>query len=242
MGTWLDRYRRNPGPQVWAEMTALGEDIRKDAEWLSDATAVARETMRRARRNVELLVELLPSIGYEFGDEPFTPPPANAAGLLDEVEATIGVLPLALRVWLEEVGQVNFVGAHPGWKFEYLDQLVVEAPVDYILSEYEAWDHDRGTEWDRGALFEIPIAPDYLHKADVSGGAPYALSVPNGGADGLLLWEPHLTTFSNYLRIAFRMGGMPGWQDEPALHDEWALPNAPPPSELVEVARRLLKI
>jgi hypothetical protein len=242
MGTWLDRYRLAPGPQVWTEMTALGADIRNDAEWLSDATAVARETMRRARRNVELLVELLPSIGYEFNDEPFTPPPANVTGLLDEIEATIGVMPLALRVFFEEVGQVNLVGGHPGWDFDYLDQLVVEAPVDFILSEFEDWDHDRGTDWDRGSLFELPIAPDYLHKADVSGGAPYSVAVPNPGADGLLLWEPHMTTFSNYLRIAYRMGGMPGWQREPALLDEWALPDAPPPPELVEVARRLLAL
>ncbi len=242
MGRWLERYERGQRPQVWTEMTALGADIRGDVEWLSDARGVARETMRRARQNVELLVELLPSIGYEFSGEPFIAAPADASGAIDEVEATIGVMPLALRAFFEQVGRVDLVGRHPGWSFEYLDQLVVDAPPDFVLSEHEAWDHDRDSEYDRGSAFEIPIAPDYLHKADVSGGMPYGMAVPNGGADGLLLWEPHQTTFSNYLRIAFRMGGMPGWQREPALLDEWALPDSPPPRELVEVARRLLAI
>jgi hypothetical protein len=71
------------------------------------------------------------------------------------------------------------------------------------------------------------VAPDYLHKANVTGGMPYGLAVPNPGADGLLLWEPHQTTFVNYLRIAFGIGGMPGWQHEPALFEHWALPRNP---------------
>jgi hypothetical protein len=149
---------------------------------------------------------------------------------------------LSLRLWFEEVGQVDLTGRHPAWEFEYPDPLVVDAPVDYILSEFEAFEHDRGTEWDRGSLFEIPIAPDYLHKANISGGAPYSLAVPNAGVDGMLLWEPHQTTFVNYLRIAFAMGGMPGWQRFPALVEEWALPKGPAPSELSEIASQLVRL
>jgi hypothetical protein len=73
-------------------------------------------------------------------------------------------LPLALRIWFEEVGQVNLNGRHRVWSFEYPDPLVVEAPVEYIRSEYEAWVSDRGTRCDRGTMFEVPLAPDYLHK------------------------------------------------------------------------------
>jgi hypothetical protein len=44
------------------------------------------------------------------------------------------------------------MGSHPSWEFEYTDPLVVEAPVEYVLSEFDAWNEDRGTEWDRGAF------------------------------------------------------------------------------------------
>lgn len=157
-------------------MTSLGADLRSDGEALAEAMAVARETMVRARRNVERLIKQLPSFGFEFESNPLAPPPPDAA------------------------------------------------------------------QWDRGTTFEVPVAPDYLHKANVSGGMPYGLAVPNPAADGLLLWEPHQTTFVNYLRIAFRMGGMPGWQREPALLEEWALPQDSPPKWLLDLGNQLLPI
>jgi hypothetical protein len=156
-------------------MTSLGPDLRSDEAALSAATTVAHETMRRARHNVERLVERLPEFGFEFESEPVTDPPPDARTQLDTLEGEIGILPLSLRTWFEEVGQVNLNGVHPEWAFEYPDPLVVDAPVEYIRSEYEAWLADRGTEWDHGSLFEVPVAPDYHHKAKVSGGVPYGL-------------------------------------------------------------------
>lgn len=66
---------------------------------------------------------------------------------------------------------------------------------------------------------------------------PYAIAVPNPAADTLLLWEVHQTTFVNYLRA---MGGMPGW--EPALLEDWALPQQAPPAWLLELGRKLLPL
>ena len=151
---------------------------------------------------------------------------------LDGLEAEIGLLPLSLRAWFEQVGQVNLNGSHPDWTVEYPfpDPLVVEAPVDYVRSEYEAWSSDRGTEWDSGSTFALPIAPDYLHKANLSGGMPYGLAVPNPAADGLVLWELHQTTFVNYLRIAFAAGGMPGWLRQPASAEPSGRPDHRPPA------------
>ena len=130
-------------------------------------------------------------------------------------------------------------GANPQWGYEYLDPLVVDAPVDFVLSEYAAWEDDRGTQWDQGP-FTIDIGPDYLHKANVSGGSPYGIWVPDSSVDGPLLWEPHQTTFVNYLRIAFRWGGCPGW-DRGAL-DGWGRPAAPFPAALAALASELLPI
>ena len=49
------------------------------------------------------------------------------------------------------------------------------------------------------------MAPDYLHKANVS-------------------------------------GGMPGWQREPALFEDWALPQERPPAWLLNLGRELLPL
>jgi hypothetical protein len=38
------------------------------------------------------------------------------------------------------------------------------------------------------------------------------MELPNAAADRPLAGEPHRTTFVNYLRIAFRGGGFPGWE------------------------------
>ena len=114
--------------------------------------------------------------------------------------------------------------------------------MEYVGSEHEQWAAARGSESDRGETFELPIAPDYLHNANVSGGMPYGLAVPEPAVDGLLLWESHQTTLVNYLQIAFNMDGMPGWQGEPALLEEWALPQEAPPSWLLELLSDLLPI
>jgi hypothetical protein len=237
---WIDRYLEGDRVRVWAEMTGMGPSIRS-TDW-EDAVAVARETMRRARANVEALVEQLPIAGFEFENVParlFRPSPRAAPQELDRLEAQIGLLPLALRCWFEEVGQVNLVGRNPTWNYDLTDPLVVDAPTDYIESEYQVWLEDRGSEWDQGP-FRLEIAPDFLHKANISGGSPYAMEMPNEGVDGLVLWEPHQTTFVNYLRIAFSWAGLPGW--DPASGHGWSAPPAQFPAELRRIADTLLPL
>jgi hypothetical protein len=50
----------------------------------------------------------------------------------------------------------------------------VDAPPEYILSEYE-WQHEDGAITPE-QRFQVPFAPDYLHKADISGGLPYGIA------------------------------------------------------------------
>jgi hypothetical protein len=66
MTRFLDRYLRGEYVQVWDELQALGEAVR-DEPLYSDARAVAHETMRRVRANLELLVPRLRAAGYDFG-------------------------------------------------------------------------------------------------------------------------------------------------------------------------------
>lgn len=53
-----------------------------------------------------------------------------------------------------------------------------------------------------------PVAPDRLHKANVSGGAPYGVRLPDGTAEGLFVGEVAMP-FVAYLNLVFRHGGFP---------------------------------
>jgi hypothetical protein len=78
---------------------------------------------------------------------------------------------------------------------------------DYFDSEHEAWH-----EWSEGGRdigpFVLPLAPDHLHKENVSGGAPYGIMLPDGCADGLFVAETTMP-FVSYLDWVFRNGGFP---------------------------------
>ena len=65
LSNYDDRYQRGERIQVWSDLIALGEAVRQEPVY-SEAMAVARETMARARQNVETLITRLDGIGYEF--------------------------------------------------------------------------------------------------------------------------------------------------------------------------------
>jgi hypothetical protein len=65
VSNYYDRYRRGERIEVWSDLIALGETVRQEPVY-SDAAAVARETMTRARENIETLITRLDGIGYEF--------------------------------------------------------------------------------------------------------------------------------------------------------------------------------
>lgn len=64
--TFLQRYVAGEYEQVWAELVALGDAVREEPLY-ADALAVARETMRRVRQNIEMLIPRLIAVGYQFG-------------------------------------------------------------------------------------------------------------------------------------------------------------------------------
>ena len=67
--------------------------------------------------------------------------------------------------------------------------------------------------------FRIDLAPDYLHKANISGGMPYAILVPFPGADPVLADERLELPFVEYLRLAFKWGGFPGLEEHAQRDD-----------------------
>ncbi len=200
---WLERYVRGDREQVWDELLALGPAVRNPS-FLPDAIAVVRETMRRCRTNVKRIIRRLTELDYPFQypDQAYTAPDLNILKQIEEIEANVGPIPLALAAWYEIVGAVNLIpDFESDWNDGYPDPLVIY-PSDYILNYGEEG-------WHR-YQYELDISPDHYHKADTSGGAPYQITLPNACTDAPLENESHQTTFVGYLRLSFKSGGFPG--------------------------------
>jgi hypothetical protein len=71
--TYYDRYQGGEHEAVWADLLALGNGVHEEPVY-SDAVAVARETMSRARTNIETLIVRLDNIDYRFETARDTPP------------------------------------------------------------------------------------------------------------------------------------------------------------------------
>jgi hypothetical protein len=249
MASFFERYQGGEHEQVWAELLALGDQVRAEPLY-SDARAVARETMRRVRRNIEALIPRLESIGYKFGydwlqehdqnfakGQPpvFAAPNPNAQEHIAELERLVGVLPLSLHAWYGAVGAVNFVGAAPEyWQVNAQADPLYIYPIQAALEEYTDWRESRREAEDEMDVRpnRVPIAPDYLHKYNISGGMWYNIVLPNAAVDAQLADEWHHTTFVNYLRICFRWAGLPGLERVPK----------PPTKELAYLTKDLLPI
>ena len=218
MQSYIERYLAGEQVQVWAELLALGQAIRDDP-LCQDAQAVARETMRRVRVNVKILTKRLAAYGYAFADAPFPrwqAPHATVAAQIAALEKLVGPIPLSFRACYAAVGAVNFMGTHPtfdhreGDVWDALpDPLVIE-PIESAIADCRERLEDPDPEWRWHLPIDVPIAPDSLHKANISGGGPYGFLAPDGAADCLLREDWHGTSFVNYLRLCFRWGGFPG--------------------------------
>ena len=211
----LQRYQAGDCERVWAELVAMGEGVR-DESVFGDAVAVARETMRRCRMNVETLVAHLRQKNYVFRNEELAhvAPDFDIREKIAGLEREVGPLPLSLCAWYEIVGSADLTGRFEGEGEQSPDPLLM-LPAGFVLQ------YDDGN-W-RRERYVMTLSPDYYHKADTSGGPPYSMALPDGAADALVCDEWHNTTFVNYLRTCFLWGGMPGLglkkgarpQDEP---------------------------
>ena len=232
----VDRYQAGEHAEVWKELIAVGERVRSPG-FLADAQGVADETMRRARRNVEKLVNLLPGLGWTFarpiqgqpGYAVFTPSDDRQHAEIEQLEMELGgPVPLSIATWWRIVGSVDFTrrpGSGPA--VEYPDPLVV-LPPSAVLDELAEWKEDQEYRKAR-PTFMAPLAPDLFHKEDVSGGAPYEIALPNPACDAEVLNIERSFTFVAYLRHAFSWAGLPGYAEV----------FSKPPPEIVAIATQL---
>ena len=134
MRDYLSRYQQGECRQVWEELCDLGTHVQQPDVY-PNAWAVAIETMRRVRSNIEVLIPRLENLGYQFGydwqvaeqpsiDEEWlaiqparsAPPSQNIAKQLQDFEELAGPIPLSIRAFYSEVGEVNFFGRHLFWE------------------------------------------------------------------------------------------------------------------------------
>ena len=161
---------------------------------------------------VEMVVARLRAMGYVFDrpDEVFPGPERGAAEVIRQIETHAGKLPEALKLFWLHAGSVDLSGSHPEWQASgYLDQLVV-FPPSYALEELNAYLDDKEERDRLNYPYAIPVAPDYFHKADVSGGEPYVIAVPASADDPPLLNTPSTETFLQHIETALNYGGFPG--------------------------------
>lgn len=217
-GTLLDRYRTGEHAAVWAELRRF--DV-VSGPFRDEALEVARQTMRRVLHNVELLSSRLAAEGWiALGGALRTPCAAPDFDAMKEVEGiTSAPLPPALRAFWEIVGGVDLIWDYrqereaPTFGLETslteLDPLSVD-PARNAAHSFEAWASFRaGLHPEVAGPYRLDLAPDFLHKADISGGPPYGVELPFHGADPIFANEEHELTFVDYLRLCFRWGGFP---------------------------------
>jgi hypothetical protein len=227
MPTYLQRYNAGEREQVWDELLAFGPAVR-DEPLYADALAVARETMTRARHNVELLVARLRGNGYKFAyplNKVFAPPPTDVAEQISLLEELVGTIPLSIRVWFGLVGEVNLMGTHPDWMVEgynfeiasddeYGKELVTTEPlqvngVEQQTKWYEIW-KTSSYKW----IFGLDIADEAATRSSFSGGNADIIEVPDANVDGYInegQSDIKRETFVQYLRRSFLWGGFPGF-------------------------------
>ncbi|MEZ5231375.1 MAG: hypothetical protein R2749_01495 [Acidimicrobiales bacterium] len=229
---WLARYRQGHRWQVWHELRQLGAGVRQISDLALEAQEVCDEMARRARQNVEVLVERLTAEGYRFHTNDAKEDPVaalasagqSAQPVVDWLHQNFDAVPMSLVSWLRIVGDVWLVGTHPAWSDAgSADPFVFEGAgsryegiefAEYFAAELDAH-RDMSNSDEQVGPFVLPVAPDRLHKANVSGGTPYGLVLPDGCAEGLFVAETTIPMVS-YLNWVFRNGGFPGPASSPA--------------------------
>ncbi len=185
----------------------------------------------RVGEKIARIVRRLPALGYEFHRPSAVFPGLEPAteDAIARIEREVGAIPLALKVFWRSVGSVDLTARHrrsqpveyPWEGCEYPDPLVVHPP-SAAIAELDEFLADREERMRCGFPYVVPIAPDDVHKDNVSGGMWYNVSVPAVADDPPLNDERHQTTFVSYLELAVRWGGFPGLDRCP--EHGWPLP------------------
>ena len=218
-----DRYKNGEQREVWAYIRTQSNQ----SCWENvDIVSVARATMERVAKNADFIAGRLKSEGWfaltgDTIDLRTLPAPEDGAIFSMVREVTQAPLPLSLEVFWTIVGGINWV-----WDYERRTPrptLGVDAPLDELdpLCVYppeaaayavDEWMDDSYQEYSGlpPGQFRLDLAPDDLHKANISGGDPYGMILPSNSPDPLFSAGSQSLPFVDYLRHCFSWAGFPG--------------------------------
>ncbi len=209
-GDLVTRYRDGDHRGVWRDLGAVAH---LDDRWRAEAEQVAALTMERVRQNAVNLTAALQARGWPVTVAKALPgPAADVEDRLLELEQITGsAVPPALAAYWRIVGTIDLVprdtwdGPFPAGVPE---ELTIADPLEIVdrglAFAVERWqDKTKNLHPELTGPMKIAIAADHLHKANISGGAPYSVRLPDTGADPLVRDEEHGLTFTDYLRHAF---------------------------------------
>lgn len=177
--------------------------------------------MLRVAHNVALIAERLQGAGWHSLGQMRTLPEAADEERIVQIEQITGApLPPSLKAFWQVVGGVSWV-----WDYDQDSVPVIaglplaEIDTDALLIEscgsiasfcFEAWQEQKNViHPDLIGPFSVDLAPDRLHKMNVSGGAPYAIELPFLGADPFFRQDNNSLCFVSYLRDCFAWAGFP---------------------------------
>ena len=188
----------------------------------------ALATMHRVRRNAELLEERLTALGWVPSGGQMVGQPWDRPFPGEVAAEALGVtpFPVSLVAFWRVVGGLDFVWDYSNGKsapdlfgglsiFD-LDPLYVEGPGCLLYAVDEWQDRIAVGDTPKEGPFTLALAPDNYHKANISGGSPYGLTLPQMCADPLFGGDDFQMRFTNYLRLSFRWAGFPGLAAAPS--------------------------
>jgi hypothetical protein len=164
-----------------------------------------RESMRRARANLERIVTELRVLGYMFVAKVPLGERADATTIAAIEKALHGPLPVSLRAAFEIIGSCDLTGTFPGQPASLKSDAFVLTDAKSALDE--ALEEGNGE-----AQVSMSIAPDIVGKAGFSGGQE-AVLVPDSSLDARVIGVAGEPLFLERLREVFRWGGFPGLAD-----------------------------
>ena len=179
-------------------------------------SAEISQFMHALKLQIQNVKRFLDESGYEFDNPDEALPgvsPDNEKVLL-RISKEVGDIPKALLEFYRVIGSVNFCGHHKNWSgCKYPNPLVIYPP-EAALSELDEYLEDRAEYEVSYGGFRISIAPDYYHKADVSGGMWYGVAVPAESDNPIVLEEHHNKRFVEYLALNLSFGGFLGLENQ----------------------------
>ena len=224
--TLLSRYEGGDFRAVWQEIRS---HTHLEGTFRAEVLEVAEAAMKRVARNADALASRLADHGWKPLSPKVTPlrtrPVRGDHGVYSRLEELTGApIPPTLLAFWKVVGGINLVWDYRSEEpvpdlgvaldMDEMDPLCVHAAsaITYQFNEWEFYE-------ERSGAHRIDLAPDYLHKANISGGRPYAILLPHAGADPVFAYERHALPFLDYLRLAFKWAGFPGLEDHADRRD-----------------------